>query len=229
MTEDGQGRVSAPSPRVTVVLIAAPEPPPGLNAVAGEREVRLAWEPPPRLVDGTPVPGPLAYEVLRAAEPATGGASPSPRRPSRPRRFVDRTLENDRTYYYAVRALRQEGDTLARGAPTAPVAATPRDMTPPAPPTDLVAIPHGDSVRLGWKASPDADVATYVVYRARAGAGLRPGGLQPAARGPPTSMPASPPGTYRYAVTALDGGAAQRKRALQRGDGHVAGVPSNVA
>jgi len=205
LTEDAQGRVSPPSSRVSVTLIAAPEAPRDLTAVAGEREVRLAWESPLRLTDGSPVPGPLTYEVLRATDPVTPGQAVTPTA-IEATTFVDRSAENDRTYHYAVRALRQDAATLARGAPTAPVEATPRDMTPPAPPADLVAVPTSDSVRLSWRASPDADVASYVVYRARAGEAFTQVGSTPSVR---TVFVDSgvPPGTYRYAVTALDAGA----------------------
>lgn len=205
LTEDAQGRVSPPSPRVSVVLIAVPEAPRGLTARAGEREVRLAWEPPSRLADGSPVTGRITYEVLRA-EGATIPAQAVTPKPTEATAFVDRSVENDRTYRYEVRALRQDAATLARGAPTPPAEATPRDMTPPAPPDDLVAVPAGDSVRLSWRPSPDADVASYVVYRARAGQSFTQVGSTPATR---TALVDAgvPPGTYRYAVTALDSGA----------------------
>ncbi len=205
LTEDAQGRVSSPSPRVSVTLIAAPESPPGLTAVAGEREVRLTWAAPTRLADGSAVPGPLTYEVLRAPDAQSPGQAVTPAA-IEATTFVDRSVENDRTYHYAVRALLQESDTLVRGAPTALVEATPRDVTPPAPPVSLVAIPAGDSARLSWRASPDADVASYQVYRARTGEAFIRVGSTPADRTVYVDSGVAP-GTYRYAVTALDSGA----------------------
>lgn len=202
LTEDVQGRVSLPSGRVSVFLIAAPEPPLDLTAVAGEGEVRLAWEPPPRLADGSPVPGPLTYEVLRTTDPATPGDNVTPK-PIETTTFVDRSLTNDHTYYYTVRALRQEGDTLARGTATESVSATPRDTTAPVPPSDLLAIPTADSVRLSWRPSPDGDVASYAVYRARAGQAFTRVGSTPAVRTVYVDAGVAP-GTYQYAVTALD-------------------------
>lgn len=202
LAEDGQGRVSPPSPRLTLTLIAPPEPPTRLAALAGEREVRLRWEPPARLVDGTAPPGPLGYEVLRAPDATTPLEVVTPT-PLEATQFTDRNLENERTYSYAVRAVRREGPTLARSRPTERVAATPVKMTPPAPPTDLVAVPAAPTVRLSWRPSPDPDVATYVVYRA-AGSG-------PFQRVGSTKPPATvfvdrdvPSGTYRYVVTAQD-------------------------
>src|SRR5205823_2076262 len=67
VTADARRRTSPPSRRVSVTYLAAPEPPVSVTARPGEREARLAWQPPARLVDGSPATGPLAYEVLRAA------------------------------------------------------------------------------------------------------------------------------------------------------------------
>jgi hypothetical protein len=204
VTEDGQRRLSPPSARTTVVLIAPPEAPPRLNAVAGEGEVRLEWEPPARLVDGSPAAGSLVYEVLRSADPATA-PQPITAGPIEATRFVDQNLENDHTYVYAVRALRRYDATLARGAASAPITATPRDMTPPKPPTELVAAPTPNGVSLAWKGSPDADVAIYLVYRAPGPGAFARVGTAPA---PLTTFLDQNPGrgTFRYAVTALDGG-----------------------
>lgn len=202
VTEDGQGRVSPPSPRVTLTLIAPPEPPARLAAVAGEREVRLRWEAPARLVDGTPPPGPLAYEVLRAADATTPPEVVTPA-PIEATQLTDRNLENERPYYYAVRAIRREGETIARSRPTERVSASPVKMTPPAPPSDLVAAPAGNTVRLSWRPSPDPDAATYVVYRA---AGSGPFQRVGSTRAPSTVFVDRDvtSGTYRYVVTAQD-------------------------
>jgi hypothetical protein len=204
VTEDDQRRLSPPSARATLVFLAVPEAPPRVTAVGGEREVRLEWEPPARLVDGSPASGSLLYEVSRSSE-ATAPRQITPT-PEGATSFVDQNLENDRTYHYTVRALRREDTTLARGPASAPVAATPRDMTPPAPPTELVAAPTPDGVRLSWKPSFDADVVTYIVYRAtETGAFVRVGS---------TRVPiitfvdrGLARGRYRYTVTAQDAGA----------------------
>lgn len=201
VTADPLGRLSAPSPRVSVQYLAPPEPPQGLVAEAGEGEVRLRWTPPERFVDGSPLVGALVYEVLRALEPEPPGVVVGP--PVAEPHYLDRAVENDRTYHYAVRALRREADTVARGRPSAPVAATPRDLTPPTPPGDLVAVPAADGVHLAWRPSPEPDVAAYAVYRA-AGSGPR---VRVGSVGAPTTVFVDrglPPGTYRYVVTALD-------------------------
>ena len=205
LTEDGQGRVSAPSTRVSLVYVAAPEPPRGLRAEPGEQQARLSWEAPARRTDGGAIEGPLQYEVLRAGAPE-GALNPVGRTAAGVTTFTDTKLENDREYSYAVRAIGTAGAGTATGEPSARVTVTPADMTPPSAPANLVAIPAARTVRLSWAPSPERDVAGYVVYRAAGGGGL--------ARIGSTAAPSTvfvdagvPPGRYRYTVTARDGGA----------------------
>ena len=197
---DSQGRSSSPSPRLSVTFVAVPEPPRDLVAEAGEREVRLRWIPPVRLTDGHPPTQPLGYEVLRAP----GADAPlTPVRETAEPQLTDRDLENERTYAYAVRAVRMLGGTRVVSAPTPRVLVTPVDMTPPAPPTDLVAIPSPGTVQLSWRPSPDTDVERYIVYRATAGRAFERIGSTPA---PATTFVDRDvaPGRYRYVVTAED-------------------------
>ena len=139
------------------------------------------------------------------------------------RALTDRELENDRTYYYAVRAIRVESGTTAYGAPSARVAVTPRDMTPPSAPTNLVAIASEGAVRLSWGASPESDVSGYVVYRAEAQQAIfvRVG----ATRAPATTFVDRDVarGTWRYVVTAEDSGAIRNESA--RSNEATVGVP----
>jgi predicted small lipoprotein YifL len=202
VTADALGRTSPPSGRLSLTFAAGPEPPTDLQAVPGERQVRLSWQPSARFTDGSPVPGPLVYEVLRAPT-ADAPLAPIARTTPGVTTMTDRGLENERAYHYAVRAVRQEGSTQIEGEPTARVVGTPTDVTAPAPAADLVAIPSQDTVRLSWTPSPDADVAAHVVYRATgSGPFTRVGSV----RAPGTTFTDRdvPPGTYRYAVTAQD-------------------------
>src|SRR5439155_1263371 len=173
-----------------------------LAAVVRESAIELTWTNPPRRVDGGPATGALAYEVLRAAAADTELTAVATAAPGQ-LALTDRELENEHTYYYAVRAVRTEGGTTAYSAPSARVAVTPRKMTPPSPPANLVAIPSESTVRLSWSPSPEPDVSGYVVYRADArGPFVRVGST----RTPTTTFidRAVPRGTYRYAVAAQD-------------------------
>jgi hypothetical protein len=199
---DLEGRTSAPSRRLTLAVIAAPEAPVEVQAIPGEHEVRLSWRPPARFTDGGPVDTPLIYEVLRAPSPDAPLAVVSRTEPG-VTTAIDANLENDRAYYYAIRSVRQEGVAMAEGLTSARIMATPTDVTPPRPATALVAIPSERAVRLSWTPSQDPDVVGYVVYRAKAdGPFERVGSV----RAPATTFTdrdlAS--GAYRYAVTAQD-------------------------
>ena len=200
VTTDEQGRMSAPSARVSVAYIAPPEAPGALRVEPGDSEARLAWQAPARLADGTPVSGAIAYEILRAPDATT---APAVVGRTGETSFADGGLTNDRTYYYAVRAIRSEGPATASGAASPPVTVTPVKTTPPAPPTALTAIPSRGEVRLSWTPSPAPDVASYVVYRATpTGTFARIGSVRPPAT---TYLDRNvPPGRYRYAVTAQD-------------------------
>lgn len=204
VTADAQGRTSAPSPRLSLTFGAAPEPPADFRVEAGDREARLSWTAPARLTDGSAVTGSLTYEILRAPSADTPLAALA-RTTSGATSVADRNLENDRTYYYAVRAIRQEGTTRIEGEPTTTVSVTPVDVTPPSPPTDLVAIPSERTVRLSWTPSTADDVAAHVVYRALGSGPLQRVG---AVRVPGSTFTDQnvPPGTYRYAITAQDSG-----------------------
>ncbi|MGH7262485.1 MAG: fibronectin type III domain-containing protein [Candidatus Rokuibacteriota bacterium] len=201
---DSIGRLSAPSSRLVVTFLAAPRPPVGLTARAGEGQVRLEWSPPALLVDGSAVTGPLSYELLRGASADGPFGAVTPGSISSPG-FTDRGLANEQTYYYAVRAVRSEAGLRALSDRSTVVAATPVKLTPPPPPTNLVAVPSAGAVRLVWDASPESDVAGYVVYRA-----VAPGAdwvrLTPTliTRTTYSDQTVERGKTYSYVVTAVD-------------------------
>ncbi|PYN81598.1 MAG: hypothetical protein DMD96_10115 [Candidatus Rokuibacteriota bacterium] len=202
---DSQGRVGPPATRVSVSYVPAAEPPVNLVATPGERTVRLRWEAPARLLDGSAPTEALAYEVLRAPA-ADAELTPVTRVPVAERALTDADLENDRTYYYAVRAVRVVAGTTAYSDPSPRVAVTPRDMTPPSPPANLVGIASEATVRLSWSPSPERDVAGYVVYRAPEGGAFERIGSTTA---PSTTFVdrGVTRGAFRYAVTAQDSAA----------------------
>lgn len=199
---DAQGRPSPPSNRVLVALAPPPEPPSRLVAQAGDGEVRLTWEPPSRLIDGSPVAEPLLYDVFRTAAPGPPPARPLNAEPLRTPAYLDLTVQNETTYYYAVRARLAAGPV---SRPTEPVAATPEDRTPPAQPRGLVAVAAAGAVRLAWQAVGDPDLAGYHVYRsATPGRGYQRLTERPHSATTYVDAAVRPGETYYYVVTAVD-------------------------
>lgn len=200
---DEHGRPSPPSNKVVVALAAAPIAPPRLEAAPGDGQVRLTWDAPATLVDGSPAPGDLVYDVFRSTTPGLPAGRPLNQEPVAANQYLDLAVQNDVTYHYAVRA--RLGPGGAQSQPTAVASATPEDQTAPAQPRGLVAVLAGPTVRLAWQAVPDADVAGYVVYRS-----TTPGRghvrLTGTAQGGTTFVDTDvrPGQTYYYQVTAVD-------------------------
>jgi hypothetical protein len=199
LAEDARKHLSPPSERLSVARVPPPPAPAAVRATPGEREIRVEWQPGAGTGDDA---GRIVYQILRAS--GDDGAldvvtQTSPGATS----YIDRGLDNERPYGYAVRALRTARGSVARSAMSERVSAVPVDATPPKPPSDVVAIPSEGAVRLVWMASPDLDVARYVVYRGRAGGALERVGstAAPGTTFTDTDVPAGP---WRYAVSAQD-------------------------
>jgi len=205
LIEDGEGRVSPPSLRISITLLSTPTAPRALTATEGRRQVRLAWQPPEKLADGQPIGSDVVYEVLRGPARDTPLQAITPT-PIAATEFVDSALDAGRTYYYAVRALRRAAGTIARGGTSAVVAATPSDRGTPAPPQNLTATKSGSEVTLVWLPIADPGIAGYVIYRAAAGQDFERVGSTPAHTTIFVDRNVSP-GTYRYAVTSRDASA----------------------
>jgi fibronectin type 3 domain-containing protein/predicted small lipoprotein YifL len=201
--EDALGRISAPSERLVVPFLAAPRPPAAVDAKPGDRRVTLTWQPPPALIDGSPVTGDIKYVVLRGSG-AEGPLAAITPQPIGETTYTDTGVDNDADYRYAVRAVRVEPGVTAAGEVSAAVTAGPLDTTPPSPPAGLVAVPSPDAVRLAWNASPEPDVMTYAIYRAAGGGDFMRIATTTAPGTVYTDRDVRPGTTYRYAVTALD-------------------------
>lgn len=128
-----------------VVQFKPPDPPIGLVAIAGDRQVQLAWLPPT---------GAIAYRVYRDGHFL---------REIRGTQFLDTGLTNWVTYTYEVRTVGLYGQESA----PATVQATPEDPPPPVPPPgapqNVVADAGDGFVRLTWDTEPGI---TYEIRRA---------------------------------------------------------------
>ncbi len=185
------GVASAMAPEQVVNLAPAPPRVRGLKADAGERTVRLSWRPSA---------GAAAYRVYRFAPGAPPPERPLTTVPAPP--FVDRAVRTGERYAYAVSAV-GHGEPPPESRLSEVVVATPRDRTPPPPPSHLVAIPLPKEVRLSWQA-PEEGVAYYRVWRSTGVGEGRPLGRVPGEQTTFTDTDVHPGGRYRYRVVAVD-------------------------
>jgi len=136
-------------------LISAPT---NLAASTGDRRITLAWKAPTTLIDNSKLSEELHYQIFRSVagdEPAPVGS------PIDTTTFTDLAVENNTTYIYNVQPLSKN----SVGLMSKPVSVNSRDQTPPAPPSDLIAVQTQDGIKILWQQPNDPDLSGYRIYR----------------------------------------------------------------
>ncbi len=180
-----------------------PRAPGAPTAEAGDREVQLAWPEVNTLQNGAPLRDLAGYVVYRRTErEAWQRLNPTPLVATR---YQDVAVKNEVEYTYMIRAVRRLGDYALASLDSPSRTVTARDLTPPPPPLNLIAVRTSKGVELRWEPSPAPDLAGYRVYRVRAGE-ASPVRLtaQPVLQPYFVDTQASPGQTYYYSVTAVD-------------------------
>jgi len=158
-TSMGWRVTSLPSEPVSFTWQLPVEAVSGLKADGGDQQISLAWQPPAKGLDGSPVKEPLQYQVFRSV---SGDRFLPLDKPVTDLYFKDDQVTNGVVYRYKVRAARSSGGT---GAFSLPVEAAPRDMTPPPAPQGFDAIATTGGTRLLWEPVAAPDLAGYQVFR----------------------------------------------------------------
>ncbi len=151
------------SPCISHVWDILPQPPAGLEAKAGDRQVALNWPPVTLLANGQPLPGVVTYNVYRAANGS--GFALVNKSPVTDAKFLDIMAANGVLYRYLVRTVRQIGTSSLESPDSQIIIAKPEDLTPPAPVLNLMAVPTDKGIELRWDAGREPDLAGYQVYR----------------------------------------------------------------
>lgn len=184
----GEGPASAQTPGVMpAAALTPPAAPTGIAAVAGDGQATVSW---------SAVAGASAYQVYRATAAGTPG---TPVGTSSTTSFVDTTVANGSTYFYAVTALNAAGEGPAS---TQSAAVTPQPaLTLPGAPTGVTVAAGNARVTVTWAAA--ARASSYRVYRS-----TTPGvqGTSVGTTTSPSFTDESPVNgsTYYYVVTALN-------------------------
>ncbi len=197
-----RGQASPPSVEASVDFALAPPPPVGLAASAGDGMVNLTWQPPPTPPAAT---GPRGYNVYRSLRSGVYLSQTINAGPVVETQFRDAGVENGTTYYYVVRSVGIERPPWRESTDSNEVSATPVDLTPPAPPRGLAAVPGSDGVALAWDANVEPDLLGYLVYR-REPPAVTPIRLteSPVQATTFTDRTARPGKSYIYSVTGVD-------------------------
>ena len=179
-----------------------PKAPVGFSAQGGDAEVRLKWEPVSEFLDETPVEEEaLRYRLYRRLLEGSYKMLPELIEETS---YVDRDVENEKTYCYRVSGVFEYYGTLIEGPKSYEVCATPHDVTPPRPPQGVVAIPFKKGVLVKWFRNTEEDLLGYYVYRKAPGRPAERLNDQPIEETSFYDENVPGPGFYYYWVTAVD-------------------------
>lgn len=216
-----RGRYGSASARTNVPLRGAPSPPAAPSIVYTETAATVESPVPPNarrrvqepaqapVLAGRPIidwPGGWTYEVY---EVGTTGPSRMPRplhtAPLEVPRYSDPRVTFGIERCYLVRSVYAFRGMTVKSEPSPRACVTFRDTFPPAPPTGLAAVASEGGINLIWTAGTEADLAGYLVLRARAaGETLQPLTAAPIAGTSYRDTTVEPGRQYVYAVQAVD-------------------------
>ncbi len=188
------GRPGQPAPRMEIPLVDVPPPPSAPALKFSETALTLSWIPPV-----TPA-ATLTYNVY-----LPGGAAPLNPSLLATAAFERQGIEFGKEECFIVRAVISAGAVSIESAASERTCATPSDLFAPAAPKGLSAVAGSGIISLIWDASPEPDLAGYVVLRGEApGDTLQPLTPTPVRDTTFRDTTVKPGARYVYAIVAVD-------------------------
>jgi fibronectin type 3 domain-containing protein len=144
------------------------EPPLKPDKVLAQKSGRLttvSWDAPLTNEDGTPAEKIYGYNLYRSEKTGEDSLFPLNNEVLKETAVEDIPPEDEKVYYYSVRAVRKVKDTLVESASSREVAVSYMDTSPPGIPTGLAAIPVENGVLLKWIPKAEKDFSGFNIYR----------------------------------------------------------------
>jgi hypothetical protein len=209
-----------PSPESNPVTIFWDDPPLAPTKVSlhsEDKALEISWEFTPRLVTGKEMVDFSGFNLYRRVEGEFFGFFPLNPELIKENRYEDAVLENGKRYYYEVRAVRNYRGTLIEGPSSAIASGIPEKLTPPSPPTGLVAAAQKEGIALRWNPNPEPDIAGYNIYRREKGeSAFTKVNSQLIIEQYYLDKEADPQKTYSYRLTAVDTSPARNESEFSR-------------
>jgi fibronectin type 3 domain-containing protein len=200
-----KGDVASPSLEVRIAPLLSLAPPRAIKAIGGEQRVELAWEAVSTRSDGSVFNGFIGYNVYRRDEGGAYGEIPLNKEPLRATTYTDSNAQNDKAYFYTVRAVDSPALPWKESLDAPEATATPKKVTPPERPTGLTVVPGVGRVFLTWNENKERDIAGYYLYRStKSGRDRERLNDKPLARTTYSDETVEPGRSYYYVVTAVD-------------------------
>lgn len=158
-----RGRESLRSQVVTVVFDEPPPPPTEVQASADARGIVLRWEQPARLS------GIRSYRIYRGTTSDVAEMKSVGHTRWAETYFVDRDVEEGKTYFYTVRSIKINRGIFFESSPSAVVTET-RSKVDLEPPEQVNTASTKEGIRVYWNPAGSRDAETrYNVYRSDSG------------------------------------------------------------
>lgn len=198
LSKAGWYLTSDPSNVVSFFNDAPINAPRRLELESGDQRLLLKWLPPET---GALSQNGIAYQLYRRED---GNNFKRHGARTAKTEYLDKKVENGRSYSYMVKAVRVEGETVAAGLPSNIVTGTPKDLTPPGAPKNLRAIEVETGISLFWDQVEGPDIGGYRVYRKINGAVEIIGELLADQVSYVDTSPPQGLGSWGYQVSAVD-------------------------
>jgi fibronectin type 3 domain-containing protein len=195
-----KGREGKISENMTVLLDDPPPAPEGLRAVSESGAVTLEW------TSGAQGSGIKGYRVYRGTSTNIGDMKPVGETKASETMFIDKDVENEKNYYYVVRAFKMNRVVPYESGPS-PIARVTVSSTTLHPPENVRTDVKRDGIRVYWDEikSPNQEIR-YNVYRQEAGRAYKKINTEPIHTSWFFDRQVLKGKTYRYTVTSFQEG-----------------------